>query len=213
MSKINDILDYVEETPHNTNRKLLKNMLTEFQESDNLTLPEVTEDDNGDVLMIVNGKWGKGEPITELPEVTSLNDGEVLTVVGGEWGGAQPSTGLPTVTGADNGKFLGVTNSEWGAVFPQIKALTATPTQNADEYELNISVNDLCELIEAGMLVLFNTVNAFDGDYKTWIFSQVSSRYEGASGATVDFINLGTQGTLMSATVSSADWDANIIVS
>ncbi len=50
-------------------------------------LPEVTIDDNGKVLMVINGEWDKGtvEVGDVLPEVTTEDNGKVLMVVNGEW--------------------------------------------------------------------------------------------------------------------------------
>ena len=44
------------------------------------SLPEVTSDDNGDVLTVVEGEWAKAEPATELPTASASNVGQTLTV-------------------------------------------------------------------------------------------------------------------------------------
>ena len=54
----NDILDYVTETPGNTNRAVLGSMLDSVGGTD---LPAVTSDDNGKVLTVVDGTWDKAE--------------------------------------------------------------------------------------------------------------------------------------------------------
>ena len=53
-----DILDYIRKTPHNSNVNVVKGMLGNSESS---SLPEVTTDDNGDVLTVVNGEWDKAE--------------------------------------------------------------------------------------------------------------------------------------------------------
>lgn len=61
-------------------------------------LPEVTSEDNGDVLTVVGGAWDKAEPAKELPTVTSADNGDVLTVVEGAWAkGALPIPESPVI--------------------------------------------------------------------------------------------------------------------
>ena len=48
-------------------------------------LPEVTSEDNGDILAVVNGAWAKSTPESDLPEVTSEDNGDFLRVVNGAW--------------------------------------------------------------------------------------------------------------------------------
>ena len=55
----NEILDYVTHTPENTNRAVLGDMLDNYSGG---VLPAVTSDDNGDVLTVVEGAWGKAAP-------------------------------------------------------------------------------------------------------------------------------------------------------
>lgn len=54
-----EILDYVTNTPENTNRAVLGDMLDNYSGG---VLPAVTSDDNGDVLTVVEGAWGKAAP-------------------------------------------------------------------------------------------------------------------------------------------------------
>lgn len=58
MSK-KDIIDYVTETPGNTNKKVLERLINEVEGT---KLPEVTTEDNGDVLTVVEGTWDKAVP-------------------------------------------------------------------------------------------------------------------------------------------------------
>ena len=79
-------------------------------------LPSVTTDDNGKILAVAEGTWGKATMPTELPSVTTDDNGKILAVAEGIWGKATIPTELPSVTASDNGKVLGVTNGAWGSV-------------------------------------------------------------------------------------------------
>ena len=51
------------------------------------SLPEVTLEDNGDILGVVNGQWAK--TTNGLPSVTDEDDGKYLKVVNGQWTAAE----------------------------------------------------------------------------------------------------------------------------
>ena len=55
---MDEIINYVMETPGNTNPNVLRGMLN----NSGGNLPPVTSDDNGDVLTVVEGKWSKAAP-------------------------------------------------------------------------------------------------------------------------------------------------------
>lgn len=58
-------------------------------------LPDVSTSDNGDVLTVVEGAWGKAAIPSQLPSVTGADNGNVLGVVEGAWAKmAAPSGGL-----------------------------------------------------------------------------------------------------------------------
>ena len=47
-----------------------------------ITLPEVTSDDNGKILKMVNGEWTKVNPVPPVYEVPSANDAVVADIFG-----------------------------------------------------------------------------------------------------------------------------------
>lgn len=73
-------------------------------------LPEVTADDNGDVLAVVEGAWAKSDAPTELPAVTASDNGKALTVAEGAWSAGGVTVKKVTVsanTGAEpTGKLI-----------------------------------------------------------------------------------------------------------
>ena len=57
-------------------------------------LPDVTVDDNGKILRVVNGEWDKSYEVKELPQVTTQDDGKVLKVLNGNWTLSESSGGV-----------------------------------------------------------------------------------------------------------------------
>lgn len=78
-------------------------------------LPEVTGDDNGDILAVSSGSWGKSDKLKVLMNVGVENTGKVPMVAGtGNWSLIDyPANELPTVSSADNGSVLMVVDGQW----------------------------------------------------------------------------------------------------
>lgn len=55
----------------------------------NARLPDVTAEDNGKVLSVVEGNWDKALPTNELPDVTEDDNDKLLKVVNGAWDKAE----------------------------------------------------------------------------------------------------------------------------
>lgn len=55
-----EVINYVMETPNNPNGAVLRTLLNNVEGGTNL--PEVTSEDNGKVLAVVDGQWNKAEP-------------------------------------------------------------------------------------------------------------------------------------------------------
>lgn len=145
-----------------------------------IELPEVTSEDNGDLLAADDGSWVKSDklktimnagidevgkipmvgatgewgltdyPSNELPSVTSADNGKVAGVVDGNWDTMDIPNELPAVTGADDGKVLGVTSGAWGAVEPQKSGLVVFTINNSNVLQDNKTVNDILLAIENG---------------------------------------------------------------
>lgn len=87
-------------------------------------------------LQNLGGGGGSG-----LPDVTADDNGDVLTVVEGAWAKKTPSGALPSVTFSDNGKMLVVKNNQWvaavyggfGIVFTKPATGAATCSQSFDD--------------------------------------------------------------------------------
>ena len=143
------------------------------------SLPEVTSDDNGDILGVVEGAWAKRDP--ELPTVVATDIGDVLQVVsdgeeGAIWGKGAiviPSE-LPSVEAADIGDVLTVvSDGESGAEWA--KAALPTPEQTTVLYKGTLSgsnfnlsdsktLGDIKTDLAAGKVVVLGIVNTDTAD-------------------------------------------------
>lgn len=75
--------------------------------SENSLLPDYSEANDGDALIIDNGEptWGA---VDALPEIEESDEGKVLAVDQGEAVWAEAPSGLPTFTAEDVGRILTV---------------------------------------------------------------------------------------------------------
>lgn len=122
-------------------------------------LPSVSASDNGKVLTVSNGAWGKAAVPTELPSVSTSDNGKILQVSSGAWakgdapislptGGTQGQvltknsatagdaswanapTELPSVSASDNGKVLTVSNGAWSKAAVPTELPSVTTSDN-----------------------------------------------------------------------------------
>lgn len=80
-------------------------------------LPQVTAEDEGKSLRVVEGKWAAAEETGAmgLPEIGTEDTGKVLVAVDGQWVAIKVDIpeGLPRVTSEDEGKILQVVGGQW----------------------------------------------------------------------------------------------------
>lgn len=69
----------------------------------------------GNVYINCNADGSGGTQILSLPHVTSNSNGKILIVEDAQWTIRKPPTGLPTVSSTDNNKILIVQNGVWAA--------------------------------------------------------------------------------------------------
>ena len=92
-------------------------------------LPDVTSEDNGNVLSVVNGEWNKAALPKELPTVSTSNEGEALAVnSSGEWTvgkignkGLSPSFDLCTIETKAGVGTIGTVNAVFMAPTGMLK--------------------------------------------------------------------------------------------
>lgn len=130
-----NILDYIRQTPHNSNVNVVKGMLGN---SDGGSLPAVTTDDDGDILTVVDGEWEKAEPGYKCSEETAtVFDGNLTTTYSAEMGG----------------NYVNFSTSE------QLTADPITVTFDGTEYELPKANGGYGEMGGSGMV--FTTYPCF----------------------------------------------------
>lgn len=88
-----------------------------------------------------------------LPPVTSEDNGDVLGVVNGVWGKMAAPGGLPPVTSSDNGKVLAVEDGSWAAGNKAVP-LTVSFSKYGSTVSCNASGADILAAAQAGRQVL-----------------------------------------------------------
>ena len=141
--------------------------------------PEITPQDEGKMLQIIDGAWTLVDPPSSLPAVTALENGQVLRVVDGAWdvtstdravtsayinedgelilvfndGGEyeHPMDGLalPVVTAEDENKILKVVQGEWALVNQPDGVLPAVSL--ADDGKILQVVDGAWQIVEADL--------------------------------------------------------------
>lgn len=118
----------------------------------------VTSDEKAVKYAVDNAGGGGG---SDLPDVTAADNGKLLGVDGGEWGKVDPPSELPAVTASDNGKVLGVADGAWGAVTPASfapYAVTGTLGESGGKETItlnntknNLTAKDLYDAVSSGV--------------------------------------------------------------
>lgn len=103
---------------------------------------------------------------SDLPEVTSEDNGDVLQVIEGAWGKGKAPSSLPAVTGEDNGKLLGVDNGAWGVVNAPAGSVTITASAGAVTAFANAFAAFLqAALTSAGEITSYETTGDFETEF------------------------------------------------
>lgn len=125
-----------------------------------IELPAVDAEDNGKVLKVVDGAWGKGSD-ESLPDVTASDNGKVLKVANGEWGAGEEEKELPDVTASDNGSILSVVDGAWAKGLT-IKSVQVTANNSSSSaYELQIPVFTATDTPNKGIIAVIPTAETY----------------------------------------------------
>ena len=101
-----DIINYIIDSPENSNPNVLRGMLS--NNASGTELPEVNNDDDGKVLGVVDGEWDKMD--------------------------APSGSGLPAYTDADKGKFLGLKYDSLTTTVTDVQEQTVTINGDGEAY-------------------------------------------------------------------------------
>lgn len=103
-------------------------------------LPVVNASDNGNVLTVVNGKWGKANVPKELPAVTGDDIGKVLGVVSDGESGAEYALETPASGGGNSKWCFQATSTSGTLTVTMASGVTRESLQPTSQTDIDLNL-------------------------------------------------------------------------